>query len=123
MSLDISPSISPLANSVDTTHSSENQLLNKGISKNNDAAQIDSEAWGSSQTKAYLRESVQNLNEFFSRPNRSVRFRIDEVSQTVVVSVMDSENEEIIRQIPNEKALKLSEYIDGVIGLLFDETV
>ncbi|NVK01217.1 MAG: flagellar protein FlaG [Oceanospirillaceae bacterium] len=122
MSLDI-PSVSLTANIADTAPSDKDTYQAAVETKLAEHVEPFTKVEDSYQVGAILIEAVKNLNEFFSIPNRSIKFSIDKESQSVIVSVMDTENEEIIRQIPNEKALKLSEYIDGVIGLLFDETV
>jgi flagellar protein FlaG len=34
---------------------------------------------------------------------------------------MDLETEEVVRQIPTEETLKFSEFLEGMVGLIFDE--
>ncbi len=49
---------------------------------------------------------------------KGLAFKIDEHSGTNVVSVMDIESGDLIRQIPNEEALKLARKLTEVTGLL-----
>jgi len=70
-----------------------------------------------------LGEAVMRLNELISGVGRSLEFRIDTNAKQVVVTVLDKQNHEVIRQIPTEQALKLAVHIEGMVGLIFDEKV
>jgi flagellar protein FlaG len=48
------------------------------------------------------------------------QFEVDKEVDKVIVKVIDSEQKEVIRQIPSEEALKLSKNVREMIGLLFD---
>ncbi|MFC6669790.1 flagellar protein FlaG [Marinobacterium aestuariivivens] len=70
-----------------------------------------------------LQAAVDRLNELMQSGQRSLSFSVDSSTERTVVKVMDVHTDEVIRQIPTEESLKLAEYIEGMIGLIFDETV
>ena len=52
----------------------------------------------------------------------SVRFENDEQSKKLVISLVDSESGEIIRQIPQDELLGVSEKLNNLRGSLLDTT-
>ncbi|MDH5517315.1 MAG: flagellar protein FlaG [Gammaproteobacteria bacterium] len=62
-----------------------------------------------SQEKA--REVVEQLNNHAQLVNRDLHFSVDDDSGRTVIKVINSETAELIRQIPSEEVLKLSETI------------
>lgn len=70
-----------------------------------------------------LQAAVEKMNELMQNGRRSLNFSVDESTEKVVVKVVDLETEEVVRQIPSEETLKLAEYLEGMVGILFDETV
>lgn len=65
-----------------------------------------------------LQNLVEDLSSMMSVMRKGLAFKIDEHSGTNVVSVMDIESGDLIRQIPNEEALKLARKLTEVTGLL-----
>ncbi len=65
-----------------------------------------------------LQNLVDDLSSMMSVMRKGLAFKIDEDSGTSVVSVMDIESGDLIRQIPNEEALKLARKLTEVTGLL-----
>lgn len=55
-----------------------------------------------------LKKAVDDLNGFIQNTHRDLQFSIDEDSGTMVVRVIDSKSEKVIRQIPNEETLRLA---------------
>lgn len=74
--------------------------------------------------------AVAEISEFVQAQNRQLQFSIDEDSKRSVVKVTDAESGEIIRQIPSEEVLALSERIKelqtdvgAAVGVLFSKQV
>lgn len=57
------------------------------------------------------REVVEQLNNHAQLVNRDLHFSVDDDSGRTVIKVVNSETAELIRQIPSEEVLKLSETI------------
>ncbi|MBU3002109.1 flagellar protein FlaG [Paraglaciecola arctica] len=74
--------------------------------------------------------AVSQLSEFVQTSNRQLNFSVDEGSNKQVVKVTDAESGKVIRQIPTEEVLKLSERLQELqtevgtaVGLLFNKQV
>ncbi len=68
-----------------------------------------------------LETAVSNINDYVQSLQRSLQFTVDEVSGKDIVTVLDKETEEVIRQYPSEEVLeiarRLSEEKDKAINL------
>jgi flagellar protein FlaG len=64
-----------------------------------------------------LSSVVASLNDYAQSVKRDLQFSMDEASGRTVITVKDSETDEIIRQIPPESALALASYLrsEGVL--------
>lgn len=56
-----------------------------------------------------LDQAVSKLNEFVQNVQRDLQFEVNNDSGQTVVRVVDQETQEVIRQIPDEVALRLAE--------------
>lgn len=68
-----------------------------------------------------LEAAVDRLNEMMKSSQRSLNFSVDKTSEQVVVQVRDLSTDKVIRQIPNEEALRFAESLDRMMGLIFNE--
>lgn len=83
---------------------------------------------GSNQVSAEeLQNVVKRLNEHVQMVNRDLQFSVDEQSGRSVIRVVNAETQELVRQIPSEEILRISQYIkeqtDEVSGLIFHTSV
>lgn len=65
-------------------------------------------------------EQVQNISNMF---DRKLQFRISKELDQVVVKVIDSNTDKVIREIPSVEIQKLQIRIKEALGLLFDESI
>lgn len=77
-----------------------------------------------------IEEAVTQISEFVQASSRQLNFSVDEDSNKQVVKVTDAESGDVIRQIPSEEVLKLSERLQNLqtevgtaVGLLFNKQV
>ena len=75
-----------------------------------------------------IESDVNEINDFVQTRNHQLNFSIDEKSERAVVKVTDSDSGEVIRQIPSEDVLALSERIKelqtdvgSAVGVLFNK--
>lgn len=68
-----------------------------------------------------LEAAIDRLNELMKDGQRSLAFSVDKELDAVVVKVMDTKTEQLIRQIPNEDALKFAKNLEGVLGVIFND--
>jgi flagellar protein FlaG len=66
-----------------------------------------------------LQEATEQLNQQMRKDSRDLSFRVDDVANTVVVTVKNREGE-VVRQIPNEAALRVAHNLENMKGLLQD---
>lgn len=55
-----------------------------------------------------LKQAVSQLNDYVQNMQRDLQFSIDKESGVLVVKVIDTKSEKVIRQIPNEETLKMA---------------
>lgn len=74
--------------------------------------------------------TVEEMNQSSTIRNTSLQFVFDEKGEPPVVKVIDTENGEMIRQIPSELVVKLSKAIEEMadnetsrMGFLFDNQI
>ena len=64
---------------------------------------------------------LDKMNEFMGNGQHNLNFSIDKDTDDMVVKVMDTETQEVIRQFPSEETLKLAKHIEGMLGLILDD--
>jgi len=77
-----------------------------------------------------IADTVEEMNKSSSIRNTSLQFVFDEKDEPPVVKVIDTDNGEMIRQIPSELVVKLSKAIEEMadnensrMGFLFDNQI
>lgn len=67
-----------------------------------------------------LDSAVASISSFVQGVQRSLDFSVDDTSGEVVVKVTDRDSGEVIRQLPSEEALRLSEQLESLRSLMFE---
>lgn len=62
---------------------------------------------------------VDQLKSFVKEAQRNLDFSVDDSSGKFIVKVMDGDSGRMIRQIPSEELLRLSERLEDMRSLLF----
>lgn len=96
----------------------KSNVISEGIAKQSQE-QIAQGALVREQNKK-LRQVATDLNQMMGMTNTKLSFSVDRASNKMVVSVVDSETQEVIRQIPSEDAIKVAQHIHGLMGILYD---
>jgi flagellar protein FlaG len=60
-----------------------------------------------------ISQAVNRLNEHVQNISRDLEFTIDEELNKTIITVYDSETEEIIRQIPSDEVLALARFLES----------
>ncbi len=68
-----------------------------------------------------LQEAIDKLNEQMKRGAYNLNFTMDEVANQIVIKVRNLQTGDVIRQIPNEAALRFAHNLQDLKGLLNDE--
>lgn len=64
------------------------------------------------QLKEKINEAIPKVRELLQRNQRSLDFKVAEEDNRVIITVIDKETDEVIRQIPPEDVLLIAESID-----------
>jgi len=72
-----------------------------------------------------LSENVHHINEFVQSLDRNLKFEISEDGSSVIITVINAQTEEVIRQIPPEEIQLISRNLAQfqTEGLIFDRKV
>lgn len=72
-----------------------------------------------------LQQAVSDISDYMQTISRDLQFQVDKLTGSTIVTVLDTETKEIIRQIPTEEVVAMARYIaenmqDSVKGLLMN---
>lgn len=67
------------------------------------------------------KEATDRLNKQMEQLDTNVRFNYNDKINIMVVQVTEASTGKVIRQLPSEQAIKISEYFKESIGILFDK--
>lgn len=70
-----------------------------------------------------IRNAAKVLNHLAESVNTSVSFHVDDSTGITVIKVIDTEKNQVIRQIPSEEVLSLSKAIDTQQGVVLKTKV
>lgn len=98
----------------EATSKTGNGVTTETISKEQQTLSITSAKVSDDQ----LKDIVKAVNDFVKPFNDTLLFSIDKDTGTTVVKVVDTETEEVIKQIPSEEMLALSKALEQLRGLL-----
>ena len=70
-----------------------------------------------------LTEAVDKLNQQMSRNNYNLAFTMDDSTNQVVIQVRNKNTGDLVRQIPNEAALRMANHFEDLRGFLQDERI
>lgn len=73
--------------------------------------------------KIDVENAVKTLNKFTEIVAQDIKFSMDEESGKIIVKVVDTKTQEILRQFPSVEALSIARSIDKMQGLLIHEKV
>lgn len=74
------------------------------------------------ESKEQIREAAEKIqNAVDNLAQKNLRFSIDEDTGQTIIKVVDAHTDELIRQIPSEKAVEIARSLDRAQGLLFND--
>ncbi len=66
-------------------------------------------------------DAVKQIEQFTQSVAQNLKFSIDEETGKTVVKIMDSQTNEMIRQIPSEEAINIARTLGKIEGVLFND--
>jgi flagellar protein FlaG len=73
------------------------------------------------ESEEQIKQAAKHTQEAVDNLAHNLRFSIDEDTCKTIIKVVDVHTDEIIRQIPTEKAIEIARTLDEVQGLLFND--
>ncbi len=70
-----------------------------------------------------VKQSVKEMNVQLRLANHSIRFSMDEETKDIVIKVVDTETDKMIRQIPAEEVLRLRQHMKELSGMIVEDEV
>ncbi|MEZ9539778.1 flagellar protein FlaG [Shewanella sp. 10N.286.51.B8] len=99
-------------------------LAEEGIQKAGDVARTTDKVNETAKTDAeQLQHAVDDINQQLSLMQKGLAFNIDEESGEAVVKVIDVKTGDLIRQIPNEEALKMASKLTDIASIFMETAV
>lgn len=93
------------------TNSDERQSVAAASGSNSPPETTETQEPAKQVSEEKVREVVEELNNHAQSINRDLHFSVDDDSGRTVIKVFNSETAELVRQIPSEEVIKLSETI------------
>jgi flagellar protein FlaG len=99
-----------------------------GLTSNTEASTDTAEAAQASRARPLastttLEKALGNVSAQVQMLQRSLHFSVDKESGEPIVRIVDTETQELIRQIPSQELLAIGERLRSTIGLLLSEEV
>ena len=128
MTSQISKDLLSSASVVKSTSTNVNQVENRqnvvAESASSDGKVLPPETKEKEVSSEDLKQAVTELNQHIQNIERDLFFSVDDSSGRTIVKVVNSETEEVIRQIPSEEVLRISrsihEQMGDISGLIFE---
>ncbi len=68
-------------------------------------------------------KAVEEIQKLCDMCGRKLQFRVNTDTHQIIVKVIDTSTDKVIREIPSEEIQRLRARIRETVGLLFDETI
>lgn len=111
---------------VETSASSQSTALNQPVAVGQAAASDQKEKYGDTDGKKQSNENtatmkdVNEINKLINQ-NTIAEFGYNEPTNRITIKIKDKETDEVIKEIPSEKALEMLAKVWELAGLLVDE--
>ena len=99
---------------VSETKKSGQQNIDKQVSE-------EKKVFDEKEVKKKIEEVTEELNKEMDILNTTIRFHFDDKTDEIYVTVIDTKDNRVIRQIPSEEVMKLAVKMRELVGMLFDE--
>ena len=73
------------------------------------------------QEQKILKQSTEKFNELSAKLNLDIKFAYNDKIDQVYLNVIDKNTGQIIRKLPSEEAMKISESMKELVGNLLDK--
>lgn len=110
------PKVSPHATAQADSKAVKTVSLERGRAPNKETEKVSQK-----EVAEQVQQGVKEMNAKLNLANHSIRFSIDDKSHDLVVKVVDTDTDKVIRQIPAEEILRLREHMKDLSGMIVEE--
>jgi len=71
---------------------------------------------------AEVESTVAAVNDVLEHTNVGLRYRVDDETEDLIVSVVDRNTGEVLRQVPPDQILRMRQRMQELVGVLFELT-
>ena len=112
----------PIQSKMDSMHNNNIMETKKSTQQNIDEQENETKKISDEkEIKKKLQETTEQLNKEMDTLNTTIRFGFNDKISEMYVSVIDTKDNRVIRQIPSEEAMRLAAKMRELVGMLFDE--
>ncbi|NLP18724.1 MAG: flagellar protein FlaG [Firmicutes bacterium] len=115
--------ISPVSSEYDVTRTVAPSDPIPGIDKAAPVEVEKTQEYTEEMTRESLEAAIEELSQTTHYVDKRLKFSIHEASERMQVFVIDSQSQEVIKEIPPEEFLNIVAHIREMVGLLLDERV
>ena len=99
-----------LASSAQKTQAATNSSSTADVGVNqNQVKTVDEQEVSQQANKAQVENAVTKLNDYVQTVQRNIQFNLDDTSGKTIITVLDKQTSEVVRQIPDDVAIKLAQ--------------
>jgi len=114
----------PAVNAAKQANPEETQIDTNSVDKINESAMsINEQPQQEKLNEEELINAIESANDSIQLYNRRLQFSIHEGTKEIMVKVIDTKTDKVIREIPNEKILDMVAKLWELAGILVDEKV
>jgi flagellar protein FlaG len=102
-----------------TTQSGTEQTTAFPDQESADAAVKAKQDSGKSVDAKTTADTIEKINDYLQTQGHNLKFKVDKDTGRMIVQIVDSATDEVIRQIPHQELLDIAKRLGDVEGLLF----
>jgi flagellar protein FlaG len=102
------------------TSQASSEVVNK-VALEKGRAPSKEERLSKEERKELVKKTIAEMNTEFELKNYSIRFSIDDKLKEIVVKIVDTKTDEVIRQIPPDEVLRLRAHLEEMVGILLED--
>ncbi|MTI46790.1 flagellar protein FlaG [Sporosalibacterium faouarense] len=101
----------------------QNTVHNRKEQKGNAPKEVTVSLHGSQPSEEKIIKAIESANKKFEVYDRKLKFSVHEKTNSIIVKIVDSNTDEVIREIPPEKILDMVANLLEMAGIIVDEKV
>ena len=105
----------------ETTHVSVKKSHKSAMQEQKELLKQNDQKSDRNKIKKELQEITDKLNKEMDPLKTSIRFGFNDKVDELYISVIDTTNNQVIRKIPSEEAMRLAAKMRELVGMLFDK--